>query len=99
MDLFLSNVITALFFVSAYLLVKKYRVIKPRNSFFTAISVFAGLVLVLLLSGVCLALILGETLPAIYAHTFAYKAVFVWLILSINWLWQTVQQQSCRNYA
>lgn len=99
MDLFLANVITVLFFVSAYLLVKKYRVIKPRNSYFTAISVFAGLVLILLLTGVCLAFALGEILPIIYVHTFAYKAVFVWLILAINWLWQTVKQQSGRNYA
>lgn len=99
MDLFLANVITVFFFVSAYLLVKKYRLIKPRNSYFTAISVVASLVLALVLSGACLAFILAETLPIIYVHTFAYKAVFVWLILAINWLWQTVKQQSGRNCA
>ena len=92
MDLFLANVITVFFFVSAYLLVKKYRLIKPRNSYFTAISVVAGLVLALLLAGVCLAFALVETLPVIYVHTFAYKAVFVWLVLAINWLWQMVKQ-------
>lgn len=99
MDLFLANAITVFFFVSAYLLVKKYRFIKPRNSYFTAISVVAGLVLGLLIAGACLAFVLGEALPIIYVHTFAYKAVFVWLILAINWLWQMVKQQSGRNYA
>ena len=29
----------------------------------------------------------------------AYKAVFVWLILAINWFWQMVKQQSGSNYA
>jgi heme A synthase len=99
MDLFLANVITVFFFVLAYLLVKKYRLIRHRNSYLTAISVVAGLVLCLLLSGVCFALVLGEALPIIYVHTFAYKAVFVWLILAINWLWQMVKQQSGSNYA
>jgi heme A synthase len=99
MDLFLANVITVFFFVSAYLLVRKYRLIRHRNSYLTAISVVAGLVLCLLLAGVCLAFALGETLPVIYVHTFAYKAVFVWLVLAINWLWQMVKQQSGSNYA
>ncbi|MDR6982272.1 membrane-associated HD superfamily phosphohydrolase [Rheinheimera pacifica] len=99
MDLFLANVITVFFFVSAYLLVRKYRLIRQRNSYLTAISVVAGLVLCLLLAGVCFAFALGETLPVIYVHTFAYKAVFVWLILATNWLWQMVKQQSGSNYA
>lgn len=97
MELFLANVITAFFFVSAYLLVKKYHVIKPRSSYFTAISVVAGLVLGLLLTGACFASVLGAALPDIYVQTFAYKAVFVWLMLAINWLWQMVKQQSGRN--
>ena len=99
MDLFLANVITVLFFVSAYLLVKKYRLIRQRNSYLSAFSVAAGLAVGLLLLSFCFALFLGFSLPDIYVKTFAYKAVFVWLILAINWLWQTVKQQSGRNYA
>ena len=99
MDLFLANVITVFFFVSAYLLVKKYRLIRQRNSYLSAFSVAAGLGVGLLLVSFCFALLLGVALPDIYVETFAYKAVFVWLILAIYWLWQTVKQQSGRNYA
>ncbi len=99
MDLFLANVNTVLFFVSAYFLVKKFRVIRKRNSYLSACSVAAGLAVGLLLASFCFALLLGIALPDIYVETFAYKAVFVWLILVINWLWQTIKQQSDRNYA
>jgi multisubunit Na+/H+ antiporter MnhE subunit len=99
MDLFLANVITVFFFVSAYLLVKKYRLIRQRTSYLSAFSVAAGLAVALLLVSFCFALILGAALPDIYVKTFAYKAVFVWLILAINWFWQMVKQQSGSNYA
>ena len=99
MDLFLANVITVFFFVSAYLLVKKYRLIRLRNSYLSAFSVAAGLAVALLLVSFCFALILGAVLPDIYVETFAYKAVFVWLILAINWFWQMVKRQSGSNYA
>lgn len=99
MDLFLANVITVFFFFSAYLLVKKYRLIRQRTSYLSAFSVAAGLAVALLLVSFCFALILDAALPDIYVMTFAYKAVFVWLILAINWFWQMVKQQSGSNYA
>ena len=52
----------------------------------------------LLLLSICFAFVIGITLPDIYVQTFVYKAVFVWLILAIYWLWQMVKQQSGRNY-
>lgn len=99
MDFFLANGITLLFFVSAYWLVKKYRLIRQRNSFISALFVAVGLAVGLLLVSFCFALILDAALPDIYVNTFAYKAVFVWLVLAIYWLWQMVKQQSVRNYA
>ena len=98
MDLFLANVITIIFFVSAYLLVKRNHLITLRSSYFTAVSIVTGLILGLLLLSVCFALVIGITLPEIYVQTFAYKAVFAWLILVINWLWQMVNQQAGRKY-
>ena len=99
MDFFLANVITLFFFVSAYLLVKKYRLIRRRKSYVSAFSVTVGLVVGVLPVSFCFALILDAALPDIYVNTFAYKAVFVWLVLAINWLWQMVKLQSVRNYA
>lgn len=98
MELFFANVVTVFFFVSAYLLVKKYHLINRRSSYFSAIWVVAGLILGLLLLSICFAFVIGITLPDIYVQTFVYKAVFVWLILAIYWLWQMVKQQSGRNY-
>lgn len=97
MDLFLANIVTVLFFVSAYLLIKKYRLIRRQKSYFVALSVVASLALSLLFAAICFAFVLGEMLPAIYVHTFAYKAVFVLLALTINWLWQAIKQQSGRK--
>ena len=99
MDFFLANTITISFFVLAYFLVKKQRLIRKRSSFISAFFVAVGLIVGLLLVSFCFALILDAVLPDIYVYTFAYKTVFVSIVFAIHWFWQAVKQQSGSQYA